>query len=408
MIRLTLYITLLLALSLAGSWLIAHDGTITMTWLGYEIHASVMLILAAITTVITLTAIIFFSIFKIHFLVHRTRAYYREKRNLTSAHYFMDGVAALAGGDRKKAKALLRHDSLSQLPLAALLQAQLARGDGDSHAATDYYSSMLPFENTKLIALRGLAMQAYTGKHYPEALVLAEKAYKINPDIAWVVEMLADLYQSLGRLGDAEALLTRATKQKILPTPDVKRRMAALLSVRSKESPEDALFFAERAYKTLPSPDHALLLAKQFMQHDKHWRAIRLIKQQWEIAPSAELASLFASLYADATAEKKLRKIEGLAAVNPNHSASYLAVAEAAIAAGELTKARENLHQALAIEESKAACMLMAELEKRAYSEPEDVEMWLRRALKTESPSVIKKEDPHSLHLLPELELADY
>src|SRR3546814_4041454 len=82
----------------------------------------------------------------------------------------------------------------------------------------------------------------------------------------------------------------------------------------------------------------------------KAWReAAKVVERSWPRTPSAELAALYGEVAPEAKPLEQVKRFGRLAALNPEHRESHLALAEANLAAGLWGEARRHLGHLVAL-----------------------------------------------------------
>src|SRR3546814_18827034 len=82
----------------------------------------------------------------------------------------------------------------------------------------------------------------------------------------------------------------------------------------------------------------------------KAWReADKVVVRSWPRTPSAELAALYGEVAPEAKPLEQVKRFGRLAALNPEHRESHLALAEANLAAGLWGEARRHLGHLVAL-----------------------------------------------------------
>ena len=111
----------------------------------------------------------------------------RERRHARGRHAITHGLLAIGHGDATAARQhadvarrLAGHD-----PLALLLHAQSAQLDGDRERANAAFRAMAEREDTRLLGLRGLFIEAQRADDPVAAVMIAEEALKISPSSTW-------------------------------------------------------------------------------------------------------------------------------------------------------------------------------------------------------------------------------
>ncbi len=393
MIRAFVFFLILAILVVLTAWVAEHPGAVLVTFGEYRLRTSVgFLVVAAAWLAFAMT---FLDRIWRYLAVapHRIALAFQENRRRRGYRALTQGMVAVAAGDAdeadrqaKRAEGLL-HDP----PLTMLLSAQAAQLSGDEGAATGYFESMLNHPEMAFLGIRGLFMQALREGDEENALRLAQRAYELHPKTPWVVQALFDLQVRAGRWEEAEATLKDATSRKAIPTTEGKRQTAVLL-LRQSEIAEgqrrdhEARRFAQDALKLAPdfAPVAAHCARLSAKEGDVH-RAEKTIEKAWSKVPHPDLAATYLEIFSVEDALERLKRIEKLAALYPDHPESHLAIAEAAIAAKIWGEARNHLAEAIAAMPSARAFRKMAELEEAEAGKGRTAEQWRTRA--TEAPA---------------------
>src|SRR5438874_12493345 len=111
----------------------------------------------------------------------------RERRHARGRHAITHGLLAIGHGDanaaRAHADAARRHAAND--PLALLLHAQSAQLEGDRERAKAGFRAMAEREDTRLLGLRGLFIEAQRADDPLGAVMIAEEALKLSPSSPW-------------------------------------------------------------------------------------------------------------------------------------------------------------------------------------------------------------------------------
>jgi HemY protein len=315
-------------------------------------------------------------------------------------------MVAVAAGDPDEAQRQARKADvlLAEPPLTLLLSAQAAQLGGDEDAARRYFSEMLNRPETEFLGLRGLLTQALRAGDEATALRLAQRAHLLRPRTPWVLTNLLQLQVQAGAWGEAQATLAEAAKARVVAGEAARHNQAALLVERSRIAAaegraSEALSLAAKAQDLAPgfapaAARRALLLHEA----GRDRAAAKAVAASWRVAPHPLLAETYGTIFADALPLVRVKRFETLAAANPLHPESHLAVAQAALAAQLWGEARRHLQAAGAgldpaaepangaamgggtASPSARACRLMAELEEAEHGDIAAARAWLARA----------------------------
>jgi HemY protein len=385
MLRWGMLIIILGVAAFVAATLAEFPGDVSLTWRDWRISTSAGVFIAAMLVLSALVALLYrlwWSLRKAPRMIERAR---RERRQRLGYEALSRGLVAVAAGDAPGARRQARRAEtlLDGRPLTMLLSAQAAQLQGDDQAATRFFAAMRERRDTEFLGLRGLLAQAIKREDWREALQLAERAHRLNPKSDWVVSTLYDLQKRSGRWADAEATLKERTTLKLLPPAAAPRERAELLLKQSEDGPSDsALTLAKRAFHADPAyPPAAARYAKLLIAAGKHGRAASVLERAWASNPDPELADLYWEARQSHDALAKVKAAQRLAARNPDHIESRIAIAVAALEARLWGEARSNLQSIAGEDAPPRVCRLMAELEEAEHGDLSRARMWLMRAM---------------------------
>ena len=281
------------------------------------------------------------------FLSHRrgVRGYLAISRGL---------IAVGAGDARAAAKFASEAEKIAPgEPLALLLNAQYAQLSGDRAAAEASFRAMAERDETRLIGLRGLYVEARRRHDHGAARGYAEEAALNAPTLAWAGQAVLEFRCASRDWAGALAALDRNSKHGLIDKATYRRQRAVLLTARAlsiEESDRDrAKTLALEAVKLAPSLVPAAELAARLLGDAGDFkRASRIVENAWKANPHPDLAEAYAHLRLGDSARERLARIETLAQKTPGHIESALAVARAATDAHEFNVARKTLEAAAA------------------------------------------------------------
>ncbi len=369
-------------------WLTDNPGKVEINWLGYRIETYFgVLLLVAVVGVLVLALI-----YKLlrglvvapgEFL---SRRQYRRREDGYRA--LVLGMAAASAGDREKARRLARRaDSLLQdLELTRLLSAQAATLNGDPVAARRYLDALVENEETAFLGLTGLMRQAMADGDDEALLDLAERAHKIRPDSAFVVETLFKLQTQAARWDAAQATLFDAVRRKVKTEAEALGHRATIFTARALEAEgagraSEASDLADKALGTdgdfVPA---AVIRARTLERDGKGRRAIRLLEELWARRPHSDLAEAYLKQWPLEAPLDRMKRIQHLTDKNASAFESRIALAEAALEAKLWGEARRNLIDLPDDQITVRVCRLMARLEQDEHGDAVAARVWLDRA----------------------------
>lgn len=388
MINFILFIIFISCIGLVAAWLAENPGQVTMTWFDYQIDTSLAFLLCA--------AFVFaFSMMYLILLVRwlvlapsRLRRHRSERRYRKGLGEITYSVAALAASDIANAQAHTKKAQklLGTTPLTLLLQAQIARSNGDEEKTHELLQKMLEHKETEYLAARSLSDNASKQQQLPKALGLAQRAQKMNPRDANSAQAVISLHRRLHQWQEALSAIDMAARKGRWHRNKAQRARALVHIAQGGDmlaagETGSALLHARMALRLLPAfVPGVVFAAKCYSATGQTHKGSKLIIQCWKHSPHPALAEQFRILMVREPKEKQIAWIKKLAAKNPSHLQSQLAVAETAIKFQAWDIARTALKIALAKEETVLGCKLMAYLEQGEFSDFDAAGRWLAKS----------------------------
>jgi len=187
MVRIILFL-LLIALGAAGAaWIAEQTGDVVLSWGGYRVQTTLPVFVLVLGIVIVAAMMIWATLRGVWRTPARMRRSRRERRQARGRHAITQGLLAIGHGDssaaRIHAEAARKHAAHD--PLALLLHAQSAQLDGDREGAQRAFRAMAEREDTRLLGLRGLFIEAQRADDPVAAVMVAEEALKLSPSSSW-------------------------------------------------------------------------------------------------------------------------------------------------------------------------------------------------------------------------------
>jgi len=382
--RIVVFLIVIGALALGVAWFADRPGDVVVTWQGFRIETSLMVLGGAILVAMAGLAILWSiirAILRAPAILDNRR---RHRQGVRAYEAISHGLIAIGSGDLDAAqrhtatvKKLAPHE-----PLALLLSAQSAQLAGDREGAERVFRAMASRDDTKPLGLHGLFVEAHRRNDPVSARAYAEEAARTAPSLGWASRAVLEARCKDGDWAGALALL-EANSATLTKT--VYRRLRAVLLVAHARAIEDsdrdrAKVLAMEAQKLAPTFVPAAALAGRLLGESGEVRkATRIIDAAWRANPHPDLAQAFFELRSGESARDRLKRIEGAARNVPDNIESALAIARAALDAREFSKARSVLAPYIAAP-TKRVALLMAEIE-RAEGDEGRAREWLARAV---------------------------
>ena len=394
-----LFLLFLTVFSLASLWFVENDGSIIIEWMGYRVQTSVAFaVLFSIIIIVACTLFLQFLIW-VKTAPGRYKRSRREKRLNKGLTELTQGFAAIAAGDKKRARSLTQRASnnLDNMPITKLLAAQTAQLEGNGELAKEHYNSMLGDKETEIIAIKGLLIEAKQDSDLGKALFLAEKAFKLQPEADWVILILFDLYRKMRKWEKAEQITRNALKYKLITSDEATRNLGIIEFARHKDQLRESRGFSsndrfiKNAFKLIPDfIPVAVEYANILVKNNKTRKAVKILENIWSKSPHPDISVAYMNIYSSLSKNKRLEKAEKLIKLCSNHPEGYIVAAQEAIAAEKFDKARKNIKTALEFGETTAICNVMAELQSIEQAGQDTVNYWRERAIMAGESSVWK------------------
>lgn len=388
MIRIILFL-LLIALGAAGAaWIAEQTGDVALSWGGYRAQTTLPVFALALGIVIVAAMMIWAILRGLWRMPARLRRNRRERRQARGRHAITQGLLAIGHGDssaaRMHADAARKHAAHD--PLALLLHAQSAQLDGDREGAQRAFRAMAEREDTRLLGLRGLFIEAQRADDPVAAVMLAEEALKLSPSSSWASHAVLGFCCAKGDWAGALKILDNNQSAGLIDKATYRRQRGVLLTARALELEKVDRDLAREsvmeAVKLAPTLVPAAVLASKF-ESEAHQvrRSMRLVETAWLAQPHPDLADAYAHVKLGDSARQRLVRVETLAAKTPGHIEGALAIARAAIDASEFAKARAALEPFISAPTQRVA-LLMAELERTEHGDTGRARAWTLRAVR--------------------------
>jgi HemY protein len=388
MVRMVLFL-LLIALAAAGAaWVADQTGDVTLTWGGLRVETTLPVFVFALGITIVVAMLAWTILAALWRTPGRIRRHRHERRHARGRHAITHGLLAIGHGDSAAAR---QHADVARRfaghdPLALLLHAQSAQLDGDREGAQRAFRAMAEREDTRLLGLRGLFIEAQRADDPVAAVMIADEALKLSPSSTWASHAVLGFRCAKGDWGGALSILDNNVSAGLIDKATYRRHRGVLLTARALElekvdrdlSRETAM----EAVKLAPTLAPAAALAAKF-NSEAHQvrRAMRIVEAAWLKQPHPDLAEAYAHVRLGDAARQRLVRVETLASKTPGHIEGALAIARAAIDATEFARARAALAP-FAASPTQRVALLMAEIERTEHGDSGKARAWTLRAVR--------------------------
>jgi HemY protein len=388
MLRIVLFLVLIALAAAGASWVADQPGEVVLTWGVWRASPSLPVFVMELGVVI-IAAVLAWSLLRgLWKAPSRMRRRRRDKRHARGRHAITHGLLAIGQGDGDAARryAGVAKRLIADDPLALLLHAQSAQLDGDRAGAHRAFQAMAEREDTRLLGLRGLFIEAQRSDDPAAAVTIAEEALKLAPGSTWASQAVLGFRCAQADWNGALKILDNNLASGLIDRAAFRRQRGVLLTARAleletgdRDLSRDSVMEAIRLAPTLVP---AAVLASKF-QSEAHQirRSMKIIETAWQPQPHPDLADAYAHVKLGDSARQRLVRVETLASKAPGHIEGALAIARAAIDAAEFARAREVLAP-FTDNATQRVAMLMAEIERTENGDSGRARAWTLRAVR--------------------------
>jgi HemY protein len=392
MLRIVLFLVLIALAAAGAAWVADQPGNVVMTWGGWRASPTIPVFVLCLG-IFAVAIVLLWSILTVTWrLPGRMRRRGQEKHHARGRHAITHGLLAIGHGDtalaRRHAEAARRHAPHD--PLALLLHAQSAQLEGNRDEAQRAFRAMAEREDTRLLGLRGLFIEAQRADDAVGAVMIAEEAIKLSPSSTWASHAVLGFRCARGDWSGALAILDSNLSAGLIDKSAYRRQRGVLLTARALEletmDRDVARESVMEAIKLAPTLVPAAVLAAKF-ESEAHQvrRAMKLVEAAWLANPHPDLADAYSHVKLGDSARQRLQRVETLAAKTPadksGHIEGQLAIARAAIDASEFARARAVLTPYVN-DPTQRVALLMAELERTEHGDSGRARAWTLRAVR--------------------------
>jgi HemY protein len=388
MFRIILFLVLIALAAAGAAWVADQTGDVTLSWGGWRVVTTLPVFVFAFGVAAIAATLAWTLLRTVWRMPDRIRRGRHARRQARGRHAITQGLLAIGHGDstaaRAHAEVARRHAAHD--PLALLLHAQSAQLDGDRAGARRAFRAMAEREDTRLLGLRGLFIEAQRADDPVAAVMIAEEALKLAPSSTWASHAVLGFRCARGDWNGALAILDNNLAAGLIQKPAYRRQRGVLLTARAlelehvdRDRSRDSVMEAVKLAPTLIPA--AVLASKYDSEAHQVRRAMRMVEAAWLTQPHPDLADAYAHVRLGDSARQRLVRVETLAAKSPGHLEGALAIARAAIDASEFARAREALAPFVDAPTQRVA-MLMAEIERLEHGDSGRARAWTLRAVR--------------------------
>ncbi len=391
MIRIIFFLVVVFALGLGFAWLADRPGELTLAFEGYQYQLTLMVAAVAVTAIVAAVMILWWVVKAIWTSPYTISRYFRVRRRDRGYQALSTGMIAAGSGDaalartkNKEAAKLIRAD---QEPLIQLLDAQTSLLEGDHEAARRKFEAMLDDPELRLLGLRGLYLEAERLGDRAAARHYAGRAAEAAPQLGWAADATLEEATGRGDWDEALRLLDAGKAARRLDKAAADRKRAVLLTAKAMsvldQDPTAARNAALEANRLAPDLVPASLTAARalFRQNDIK-KGAKILEAAWKIEAHPEIGDLYVHARPGDATHDRLVRARKLETMRHNHAESSLAVAKAALDAGELAEARAAAEAAVRMQPREGAYLVLADIEEAETGDEGKVRQLLSKAVR--------------------------
>ena len=391
MIRILVFLLVIFGLGLGFAWLADRPGDMVVTFQGYRYEVSLMVAAVAVTAIVAATMILWWLAKAIWTSPYAISRYFRVRQRDRGYQALSTGMIAAGAGDavlaRKKNKEAAKLIRSDQEPLIQLLDAQASLLEGDHEGARKKFEAMLDDPEMRLLGLRGLYLEAQRLGDREVARHYAERAATLAPQLGWASDVSLGEKTQAGDWDGALALLDTQKATQQIGRDTLNRRRAVLLTAKAMamldSDPLAAKNAAVEANRLAPALVPAALTAARalFRQNDLR-KGTKILETIWKLQPHPDIADVYIHARPGDATQDRLTRAKRLQSLRHNNAESSLAVARAALDAGEYRLAREEAEAAIRMEPREGAYLLLADIEEADTGDQGRIRQLLGKAVR--------------------------
>jgi HemY protein len=385
--RALVFIGLLCVAAFGAVWLAERPGTVTVAFGGYEMQTTVAVAAVALAGIALALALLWAAVTTLLRLPSRLTFASRARKRARGYQAVSRGMVAVGAGDAIAAR---RHSNeaerlLGHEPLTLLLKAQAAQVSGNRAAAETAFARMMDDDETRVLGLRGLFVEARRRGDADNATRYAAEAARLAPAASWASDAVLEARCAAHDWRGALAALDRRAASGLIDKAAAKRQRAVLLTADALERPEQereaALESAQEALKLAPDlVPAAVMVGRGLSQRGDLRRAAKAVETAWRAQPHPDLADVYIDLRPGDSALDRLARAETLQKLSNHAPEGRLAVARTAMEAREFARARAALEPLARERPTMRVCLLMSDLEQAEHGATGHGREWLARA----------------------------
>lgn len=391
MIRILFFLLVVFLLGLGFAWLADRPGDMVVTFNGFQYEVKLITAAVAVTATVAAVMLLWWLTKSIWNSPYTIARYFRVRSRDRGYQALSTGMIAAGAGDaalarkmNKQAAKLIRSD---QEPLIQLLDAQASLLEGDHEAARSKFEAMLDDPEMRLLGLRGLYLEAERLGHREAARHYASRAADVAPQLGWASDSTLEEKVEQGDWDGALKIVEAQKATRQVEASAINRRRAVLLTAKAMSLLDTDLPAARQAAveadRLAPGfAPAAMVAARALFRQDDVRKGSKILETAWKAEPHPEIAELYIRARPADAALDRLARAQRLQSLKQNNPDSSLAVARAALDAGEYRTGREEAEAAIRMRPTENAYLVLADVEEAETGDQGKVRQLLGKAMR--------------------------
>ncbi len=391
MLRILYFLIVVFAVGLGFAWLADRPGDLVVTFGGYQYQVTLMVAAVIVAAIVVAVMVAWWLLRSIWASPYTISRYFRVRRRDRGYQALSTGMIAAGAGDaalaQRKKKEAMKLISADQEPLLHLLDAQASLLEGDYETARAKFESMVDDPEMRLLGLRGLYLEAQRLGDRAAARHYAARAAEAAPQLGWASDATLEAKTQAEDWDDALRLVETQKSTHQIGKDIAHRRKAVLLTAKALSvldaDPVAARAAAVEANKLAPDlVPAATTAARAAFRLDDTRKGAKILETLWKTQPHPDVADAYIHARPGDSTHDRLARAKKLQTMKLNNAVAALAVARAALDAGEFALARREAEAAIRLDPREAAYLLLADIEEAQTGDQGKIRQWLGMALR--------------------------
>lgn len=383
MLTILWFLLVVFAASASVVWVLDHNGSVIINWLGYEIKTDILtaillttfatlLVFAASYLTARILAVKFPNLFRFFF----KKSYLKRLENLVHKHWqgldlMAELLLSLEAKDIKSSENLQKKFSklIKNPKLNNFFSGKISFENKEFSKAAEFFSKIGEDKYAKILVLKSKFKLALENNDEVQAIAYATQILSIKKDNLDTARALFSLYRKTGMWQESKKLISEYGIDKF--SDELRERDIAVINTAlALEHYQKKQFFLaiKHAKIALKSEEDFFpaveIMLKSWIKKGFAFKAKWMIKDMWRKNPHLILAEIFDSINKKSTSKERIRAMKKLVDLNQETHLGKLAIGLVAFRSGANEEAREFLRLSLLKEKTYRAYKILSAIEK--------------------------------------------